>query len=277
MMTKQASSGGEVADVVADKAWEDAILAFAWVPVFIPWKRGCSSRCCSVRAWAHLRMDDFCCGQVLNELTVSRILPKPVRSAELPARLRGARRRLLADPKNPIPRNPKPMKLRPSPPPPACCWPWRPPTRKTRRPPPRSTPKCRRRWSRRNPRSNIVQGGWVMLPIGACSVLATHVSHRWHHSGDQPEASFCPRRHVDGPYRQNLFREVADYPEAYAAIARRTHLPFTYDRRVAVGQISGDRQDVPSRKAILAEMARENSQHADLTSAICRSSACVLP
>ncbi len=99
----------------------------------------------------------------------------------------------------------------------------------------------------------IVQGGWVMLPIGACSVLTMYLIGDGVIRVTNP-TKLLPRKHVRA-IRQ-LFRE-GRYPEAYA-YCKANPSAFTNICRVAVSELGEGKTAV--EEAILAETARENSR-----------------
>ncbi len=86
--------------LLADKAWEDAILAFARVPVFYPMEKGLFPQVLLGRARAHFGLDDFAAARAaLNELTAT--FPDTAEAKKAPAELQKIVRRekALADPK----------------------------------------------------------------------------------------------------------------------------------------------------------------------------------
>ena len=86
--------------LLADKAWEDAILAFARVPVFYPLEKGLLPQVLLGRARAHFGLDDFAAARAaLNELTAT--YPDTSEAKKAPAELQKIARRekALADPK----------------------------------------------------------------------------------------------------------------------------------------------------------------------------------
>ena len=86
--------------LLADKAWEDAILTFARVPVFYPLEKGLLPQVLLGRARAHFGLDDFAAARAaLNELTTT--YPDTAEAKKAPAELQKIARRekALADPK----------------------------------------------------------------------------------------------------------------------------------------------------------------------------------
>jgi biopolymer transport protein ExbB len=99
----------------------------------------------------------------------------------------------------------------------------------------------------------IVEGGWVMIPIAGCSILTMYLI------GDgiirvTNRGKLLPEQHVR--QLRQLFRE-GRYPEAYQ-YCKTNPSAFTNICRVAVSQLGEGKAAVED--AILAETARENSR-----------------
>ncbi len=98
----------------------------------------------------------------------------------------------------------------------------------------------------------IKEGGWVMFPIGACSVLTLYLIVDGVVRTNPQRV--LPKEHVDAV--KNLFRQ-GDYPGAYS-YCKGHPSPFTNVCRAAVGHL-GDGKEV-TEESMLAELAKENSK-----------------
>lgn len=99
----------------------------------------------------------------------------------------------------------------------------------------------------------IKEGGWVMIPIGACSVLTLFLIGDGIIRVTSPK-KVLPPEHIEGV--RGLFR-AGKYPEAFA-YCRSHPSPFTNVCGVAVSQLGEGKSAV--EEGILAEMAKENSR-----------------
>jgi biopolymer transport protein ExbB len=99
----------------------------------------------------------------------------------------------------------------------------------------------------------IQEGGWVMIPIGLCSVLTLYLIADGILRVTNPR-KLLPAGQVEGV--RNLFRQ-GKYPEAYA-YCKANPSAFTNVCRVAVSLLGEGK--VAVEEGILAEMAKENSR-----------------
>lgn len=99
----------------------------------------------------------------------------------------------------------------------------------------------------------IKEGGWVMIPIGACSVLTLFLIGDGIIRVTSPK-KVLPPEHVDGV--RGLFR-AGKYPEAFA-YCRSHPSPFSNVCGVAVSLLGEGKTAV--EEGMLAELAKENSR-----------------
>ncbi len=99
----------------------------------------------------------------------------------------------------------------------------------------------------------IKEGGWVMVPIGLCSVLTLYLIGDGVVRVTSPK-KLLPREQVDAV---RAFFRAGKYPEAYA-YCKANASAFTNVCRVAISQLGEGK--IAVEEGIMAEMAKENSR-----------------